>query len=92
MDQFDKMLLTLFLILGVVVWAGIVVAIKLPRIEMLTRGAYEELKRIYDELERGNRGQASSSLLCPSCGQPIEPSTKFCGACGQPTGGMAASA
>jgi hypothetical protein len=69
MDQFDKMLLALFLILGMVVWTGLIVVVKLPRIEMLTRGMYEELKRIYDELAQGNRGQVSSSQACRSCRQ-----------------------
>lgn len=83
-NSFDSMLLIAIGILVIVVWAGIVVATKLPRIEMLTRGVYEELKRIYDNLERGNRDHANSLLPCRSCGKPIEGYAKFCGACGQP--------
>lgn len=85
-DSFDTMMLVLIGILIVVVWAGIVVATKLPRIEMLTRGVYEELKRVYDQLERGNRDQANSTSPCRSCGKPLIGNEPFCGECGQPTG------
>lgn len=90
-NSFDAMLLIAVGILIVVVWAGVIVISRLPRIEMLTRGVYEELKRIYDKLESSDRGQANSSALCRSCGKPVEPNVKFCGACGQPAQQMAAS-
>jgi len=90
-DSFDALEWILVGILIIVVWAGIVVAIKLPRIELLTRGVYEELKRIYDALEHRNRDSINISPLCKSCSKPLAADERFCGACGQPAS-QAASA
>jgi len=79
-------------ILIIVVWAGIIVASKLPRIEMLTRGVYEELKRVSDELEHRNRGNASSTLLCRNCAKPLAANERFCGECGHSNSYVAANA
>lgn len=87
----DIFLLILIGILVIVVWAGIVVATRVPRIEMLTRGVYEEMKRVYDELERQNGRHSKSSLLCRSCGNPLVANVRFCSACGQPASQTAAS-
>lgn len=91
-DTGDTLVLILVGILAIVVWAGIVVGTKLPKIEMLTRGVYEELKRVYDELERNNRGLMQSQAICRGCGKPLAGNERFCGECGQPAGQMAATA
>jgi len=54
-NSFDIMLSISVFILIIVVWARIVVIRILPRVEMPTRGVYEELKR-------GVRGEVSNSL------------------------------
>ena len=91
-DTGDTLVLILVGILAIVVWAGIVVGTKLPKIEMLTRGVYEELKRVYDELERHHRGLASRTIPCRNCGNSLDGNERFCGECGQPAGQTAATA
>ena len=91
-NSFDIMLFISVFILIIAVWAGIVVIRIMPRVEMLTRGVYEEIKRVYDALERGRGGEANSSPPCRNCGKPLAENGRFCGACGQPAGQMAASA
>jgi len=86
------MLFISVLILVIVVWAGIVVIRIMPRVEMLTRGVYEEIKRVYDALERGRGSEANSSPPCRNCGKPLAENGRFCGSCGKPISQAAAIA
>jgi hypothetical protein len=54
-NSVDTLELILIVILVITLWAGLVVAIRLPRMETVLRGVYDELKRVYDELERRNQ-------------------------------------